>query len=38
MHFTVLSAVSLPQDIAAAVNAVPVDDVASFRTVRKQEM
>lgn len=30
MHFTVLSAVSLPQDIAAAMNAVPVDDVASY--------
>ena len=30
MHFTVLSAVSLPQDIAAAVTAVPVDDVADY--------
>lgn len=30
MHFTVLSAIPLPQDIPAAICAVPVDDVVSF--------
>lgn len=30
MHFTVLSAIQLPQDTAAAVNAVPLEDAANF--------
>ena len=30
MHFTVLSALPLPQDTSAAMHAVPVDDVVSF--------
>lgn len=30
MHFTVLSALPLPQDTSTAMNAVPVDDVVSF--------
>ena len=30
MHFTVLSALPLPQDISAAISAVPVDNVVSF--------
>ena len=30
MHFTVLSALPLPQDTSTAMNAVTVDDVVSF--------
>ena len=30
MHFTVLSAISPPSDISAAISAVPVDDVTNF--------
>ena len=30
MHFTVLTAIPLPQDIATAVNSVPLEDAASF--------
>lgn len=30
MHFTVLSAIPLPQDITAAMSAVPVDEVMNF--------
>lgn len=32
MHFTVLSAIPLPQDIPTAVNEIPVDDVVVYAT------
>lgn len=34
MHFTVLTAVQLPQDIPAAVNAIPIADVANFASIK----